>query len=343
MWRGLRRLVTRQRPTRLALQWQITERCHQRCAHCYQDGPLPQELPFPEWRALLQQFKELLESIEPGGYGQVAISGGEPFLRPDCMDLLEALAAEKPRLSFTVLTNGAFIGDATARQLRALGPRYVQVSVEGVEETHDRIRGEGSYAAAVEAIERLVHERVPTLISFTAHRQNFREFPQVALLGLRLGVTRVWADRLIPLGRGASFEPLTPEETREFFELMRAARVRVPQVAMHRALQFLSCGGRPYRCPGGDSLLALQPNGDVYPCRRLPLRAGNALETPLVELYHRSPLLHALREAPSPAECHACRHAETCRGGLRCLAHAVTANAFRADPGCWLTTRPLAP
>lgn len=340
MWRRLRGLIAKRRPPRLTLQWQITERCNQRCAHCYQEAPSAEEAPSTRWAGIVAQFKELLDSIEPGARGQVTVSGGEPLLHSDAFDLLEALAAEKPRLSFALLTNGSLIGGAAARWLRRLGPRYVQVSVEGSEETHDRVRGAGSYQLAVQAIERLVREGVNTLVSFTAHRANYREFPAVAELGGRLGVARVWADRLIPLGRGAALEPLSREETREFFGLMHAARRRTPQVSMHRALQFLECGGAPYRCSAGASLIALQPNGDVYPCRRLPLRAGNVFEDSLAAVYRESPLLRGLREASAPSECAQCRHAEGCRGGLRCLAHAVTGDATRADPGCWLILSP---
>jgi radical SAM protein with 4Fe4S-binding SPASM domain len=340
MWRRLRGLIAKRRPPRLTLQWQITERCNQRCVHCYQEDPPADEAPSARWPGVVAQFKELLDSIEKGAWGQVTISGGEPLSHPDAFALLEALAAEKPRLSFALLTNGSLIDGAVARRLRSLGPRYVQVSVEGAEATHDRMRGAGSHRRTVEAIEWLVGAGVSTLISFTAHRENFREFPEVAELGGRLGVERVWADRLIPLGRGAALGSLTGEEARKFFGLMRAARRRTPQVAMHRALQFLECGGRPYRCTAGRTLIALQPNGDVYPCRRLPLRAGNAFATSLGEVYHGSALLGGLREATAPAECAQCPHAEVCRGGLRCLAHAATGDAARADPGCWLILSP---
>ena len=106
---------------------------------------------------------------------------------------------------------------------------------------------------------------------------------------------------------------------------------------MHRALQFLVGGGRPYRCTAGDSLITVQPNGDVVPCRRMPLRVGNLLETPLAELYERSPLLRALRDPDRASRgCERCAFARLCGGGLRCLSAAVHGDPFVADPGCWL-------
>ncbi|MGC9971501.1 MAG: radical SAM protein [Bryobacteraceae bacterium] len=322
----------------MLLQWHITERCNLRCAHCYQQAPAAAELPLPELLGILHQFNQLLDSIAPNARGHVTVTGGEPFLRPDFLDLLEALASEKPRIGFAILTNGAFIDAPMAHRLRKLGPRFVQVSVEGAQATHDSIRGAGDFDRTVAAIRHLVREHVPTFISFTAHCLNYREFPEVARLARRLHATRVWADRLIPVGRGAAFHFLTPAQTREFIALMRSARDRFAggwfrrtEVPLHRALQFLETGGQPYHCTAGDTLLAIQANGDLYPCRRMPIRAGNVLETPLAELYRENPLLRALRDpARSRQGCENCRFAAQCRGGLRCLAYAVTGDPFHA-------------
>jgi radical SAM protein with 4Fe4S-binding SPASM domain len=266
-------------------------------------------------------------------------------VRQDFLDLLGVFSANRAQFSFAILTNGSFIDAAMARRLRKLGPRFVQVSVEGTQATHDRIRGRGNFDQTVTALSHLVQARIHTLISFTANRLNFREFPDVARLGRRLRVSRVWADRLILWGTGAELRDqiLTPEETREFFELMQQARVKAArrwfgrtEVAMHRALQFLVAGGRPYHCTAGDTLITVQPNGDLYPCRRMPIRVGNLMGTPLAELYYESALFRALRNRDrTPTGCQECAHARLCRGGLKCPSYAATGDPFTADPGCW--------
>jgi radical SAM protein with 4Fe4S-binding SPASM domain len=247
-----------------------------------------------------------------------------------------------------VLTNGTLIDAALARRLARLGPAFVQVSIDGARASHDRIRGAGQHDRAVTGVKHLVREGVRTLISFTAHRANYREIVDVVRLARRLKVDRVWADRLIPAGCGESMRRmlLTPAETREFFQLMHREQLRSrrlgggrTEVAMHRALQFLEAGGRPYHCTAGDSLVAVLPNGDLVPCRRLPIRVGNLVATPLAELYDGSPLLRALRCPDRTSRgCESCFYAKLCRGGLKCLSHAVTGDPFRADPGCWLAS-----
>lgn len=337
------------RPPRLLLQWHLTNRCNLRCAHCYQDdyrdgGGLA------GWLPILEQFRAFLKSTSPRIRGQLTLTGGEPFAHPEFPALLEHVAALRDEFSFAVLCNGTLIDDAMARRLAAWAPRFVQVSLDGTPATHDALRGAGNHAAVVAGIKRLVGAGVRTLLAFTAQRDNFREFPEVARLGRRLKVARVWADRLIPQGQGEALRGLSADETREFIELLRQTKLNAEsglagrfgkgtastEIALHRALQFLA-GGPAYRCTAGDTLLTVMPDGTLYPCRRLPIDAGNLHRTPLSELYD-APLLRQLRDPASVASgCEQCAYERLCRGGLRCLSYAVKKSFTVADPGCWLT------
>ncbi len=275
--------------------------------------------------------------------GHITVTGGEPFVRNDFFDLLEIFYQNRHFFSFAILTNGTLIDAQLAHRLSALRPSFVQVSIEGSEPTHDSIRGTGNFVQTVAAVQYLVQHKVPTIISFTAHQANYREFPDVARLGQQLSVARVWADRLIPVGSGTQQSVLTPQQTLEFFQLMHQARTEatlIPhnqtEIAMHRALQFLVGGGTPYHCTAGDTLLTVQPNGDLLPCRRMPIPVGNLMEHSLSQLYDQSDWLRTLRDRHSVSEqCAGCRFVRQCRGGLRCLSYACTGDPFQTDPGCW--------
>ncbi len=334
-------------PPKLLLQWHITEHCNLRCEHCYQETYSGKELEFSELLDVLGQFKDLLSIMrkENGrAYGHITITGGEPFMRSDFLGLLDILSANRKYFSFAILTNGSSIDDVMAGSLRKLNPAFIQVSMEGSKSTHDSIRGTGNFEKTVSAIKYLVRENIRTFIAFTAHQGNFREFGEVAVLGRQLHVSRVWADRLIPRGSGSSMMALTPEETREFFEIMNKERKKSKadffgktEISMHRALQFLCAGGEPYHCTAGDNLITVQSNGDLVPCRRMPIRVGNLMDTPLAELYDKSELFRDLRNCISEG-CNDCFYSKLCRGGLRCLSHAMTGDPFRSDPSCWLAS-----
>lgn len=339
--------MTAYAPGTMLLQWHITERCNLRCGHCYQDALPP---PDPIWEQLLsslEQFKTFItqcRSLRRGGRfrAHLTVTGGEPFMREDFMPLLERLTAERHFFSLAILTNGTLLTPALVQRLGALQPGFVQVSIDGSRETHDRIRGEGSYAGAVAGLRLLVKQQIPTHIAFTADRGNFRDFPAVAKLGQSLGVTRVWADRTVPCGRaGRTDRLMSPEETREFFGLMQKETaggwLKKSRVVMQRSLQFMVSGGRPYRCSAGDTLVTVLTNGDVCPCRRMPLVAGNIFSDTLASVYATSRLFQALRDRERRSRgCESCFYSRTCGGGARCLASAVYGDPFYADPGCWL-------
>ncbi len=335
-------------PNHIVLQWHITERCNLQCAHCYQDANLEDELLFQDMLAVVEQFKDLLDQLsrlkQQPVRGHINITGGEPFVREDFLELINVFYANRNQFSFAILTNGYFIDEAVASQLRKLNPAFVQVSIEGSQETNDKIRGPGAFNQSVSALKYLVRERINSAISFTAHKANYREFPEVAKIGMRLGVSRVWADRLIPWGIGSNMreQVLSQDETREFIEIMYKAHNEAArhfcttEISMNRALQFLVGGGTPYECHAGDTLVALQSNGDLYPCRRMPITVGNLLETSLTELYHKNKLFHSLRDRKRISEgCEECSFSSQCRGGLKCLSYALTGDPFKKDPGCW--------
>ncbi len=293
--------------------------------------------------AILEQFKAFLQQ-HAIRRGHITVTGGEPFLYDRFLDLLAVFSRSRKLFSFAILTNGSCMDSALAKELKRLCPAFVQVSLEGTPETHDRIRGIGNYSQTIKAIKLLVAQGIRTYISFTAHQGNYQEFTRVAQVGRRLGVARVWADRLIPHHARQEEQILRSDEHRSLLRLMDKERRKVrwfgkqrTEIAMHRALQFLVAGGQPYHCAAGDTLVTVMPNGDLYPCRRMPIPIGNLRKHSLAELYQHSELLQQLRERRKiPTGCTACLYQYLCRGGLKCLAYAVSGDPFAGDPGCWL-------
>ena len=105
-------------PRGLLLQWHVTQRCNLRCAHCYQETYAGEELCLDDLLRVLEQFKDLLERKrrEANGRtvrGHITVTGGEPFVRQDFLDLLDVFSANRALFSFAILTNGTFIDQDT--------------------------------------------------------------------------------------------------------------------------------------------------------------------------------------------------------------------------------------
>lgn len=316
------------------LQVHVTERCNKKCAHCYQDETATRnsELTFDQLSSLIGSYEDVCRVR--GWRGQVTFAGGEPFIRSDFLPLLKEMTRWSS-LRFAILTNGYHIDEQTAQQLREMNPAFIQISLEGGPHTHDQIRGEGDFLRCLKVLSILKRAGVRTLVSFTAHRDNFREFPIVAEHARQAGVNGLWADRLVPMGRGKGLDTLSPQETRALFEIMRHEQLRTgadsaTKIVMRRSLQFLCSGDPAYRCTAGKSLLAVLPNGTVYPCRRLPIELGNVLVTPLDQIFNAGKAIH-----DTPSSCRQCEHFVRCNGGSRCIAYATHGRLSEVDPGCW--------
>lgn len=324
--------------TRLSLsilQVHLTDHCNKMCTHCYQVGSeiSRPELTSDQLFSLCRSYQHVC--LSRGWKGQVVFTGGEPFLRKDFMYLLEGMQ-RFPNLRFAILTNGTFIDEAVAFKLETLRPAFVQISLDGGPETHDCLRGRGDFARCIEVLSILNRANVRTVVSFTAHRTNFRDFPIVAAYARKSGTRYLWADRLVQMGRGSQLETLSPEEAQLFFDLMYQEQSKhedtlTTTVLMRRSLQFLCSDEFPYHCTAGKSLLAVLPNGLVYPCRRLPIPIGNILTTPLTELFDKGKSV-----CSAPSACEPCKHFLSCKGGARCITYAVSGNLAEADPGCWI-------
>lgn len=334
------------RPESLTLQWHLSDACNLRCTHCYQEDFEPQEYGLAEWLALLDDYLAFLVGTDgkPRIGGHINVTGGEPFALRDFPALLDAFAKHRSHFGFAILSNGTLIDRVMARRLREWKPRFVQISLDGVPATHDRIRGAGSHARALAGVEALLAENVPVTLAFTAQPDNYREFAEVACLGQALGVSRVWSDRVIPpAGPGAAAQALSPEQTEEYLQIMAQAAARKhkgsrTEIATHRALQFIESGTSIYRCVAGESLITVMPDGTLYPCRRLPIPAGNVYQASLATLY-AGDALSTVRQPRQYAGCEDCGFAKVCQGGLRCLAWALHGSLDRADPGCPLAVQ----
>ena len=131
------------------------------------------------------------------------------------------------------------------------------------------------------------------------------------------------------------------KQTREYLEIMNRERDKLRKIennnttiSMYRALQFQMTNDFAYGCTAGDTLLTVMENGDLVPCRRMPIVVGNLFENRMYNIYINSDVLKKLREKKIPDECDECEHSETCHGGLKCLTYAIFKDLNHKDIGC---------
>jgi len=167
----------------LSLFLSVTSRCNQSCLHCavYADhftyGP---DLTTDQWLAFIEHMADLK-------IFRVKISGGEPFVREDIFDILDALY-EKP-IRMSINTNATLIDTERARKIGRYSDKLddVMVSLDGATAaSHDALRGPGAFEAALEGIECLIDHVNNVNAYATVTRFNYRELEEITRLAADL-------------------------------------------------------------------------------------------------------------------------------------------------------------
>lgn len=333
MWRW--RILVKE----FVMQWHLSEACNLKCLHCYQENHQPVQLGYDKLLMILEQYRELLKSLNMRGH--INLTGGEPLCSPYFIKLLQEFNKDRDLYSFSILTNGTLITEEIAKKISEYKPSYVQVSLEGGRKINDYVRGKGVYKKVGKAVKLLKKYNIFVSVSFTATSLNYKEFHKLVKYAEKLNVDNVWSDRFIPLGTEYDRDfIMSKEETQEYLKTMQKERIRLKNnkskttISMYRALQFQMTNDFPYRCTAGSTLLTVMENGDLVPCRRMPIIVGNLTKDNMLELYKNSEILKDLQKEEIPKECKGCEHDKKCRGGLKCLTYAVKGSYKEKDIGC---------
>jgi SynChlorMet cassette radical SAM/SPASM protein ScmF len=309
----------------------VTGDCNQRCAHCWIEAAhvtAPRGGP-PVTPA---EVRRAVEEARPLGLESVKVTGGEPFVRPDAIDIIEAVAAAGVGVS--VETNGTLIDGALAARLAA-SVGLVSVSLDGATAaTHDALRGQpGAFARTLRSIAGLVRGGVAVQVITTLSRASAAEVDGVLDLCARLGVASFKLNLLAPMGRGRALHAAGAAlsiaeviaithhvEEERAPELPFAVDSSLPLAFVSRARLRAGAG---HRCPIvrilgvlGDGRLSVCGAGYVVP----ELLLGHLRSDSLARVWRESPTLGRLRAAvPARLEgvCGRCVMRDACLGACR--------------------------
>jgi len=268
--------VAVERAQPLSATLELTYKCNWRCVFCYNPRHHDQRgLSAPEWLSVLDDLRTL-------GTLYVAFTGGEPLTHPEFMAI--ARGARERALALRILTNGALVTDAVADQIADLKVLAVEMSLHGARvETHDQATATpGSFEALLRGLDRLRARGVSVVLKTPLTRINEDEIEPMHALAEARGVPWRVDPVLTPRDDGdpgpLAWRPSTPAIERIYQRLADAGQLPHEE----RSKGGVNCGL-------GRTTLAVDPEGDVYPCmqwRKAPL--GNVRETPLRDLWPTS-------------------------------------------------------
>lgn len=277
----------------------ITSRCNLKCKHCYLGESKPVDLPLSLILEILFQFADL------GGL-RLIFSGGEPLLHPDFWKINQILKNIPFRT--ILITNGTLINDKVASRLNF---NEVQISVDGLKESHDILRGQDSFSKTMNGIKYLIQNNKPLSIATMVHNKNLDDFKGLEKIINEAGAISWTIDIPTEAGRLKDNSDLIPplEKAIPLFEYQFGAEV-------HQS-------GGDYTC--GAHLACIQSNGTLTKCGFYQDWTGGNIKEGLNQCWEK---LKKIKY--SDLNCN-CEYIDKCRGGCRYRAE-IASGRFGPDP-----------
>ena len=320
----------------ICLTWEITYACNLQCVHCLSSSGSrdPRELSTDQAKAVLDELRDLQVFY-------INIGGGEPMIRKDFFEILEHAEANDIGVKFS--TNGTYITAENARRLAAMNYLDIQISLDGVDAvTNDAVRGKGSYATAIAAMNHLREANFGQFkISVVVTRHNVDQLDEFKALadsyGAQLRITR-----LRPSGRGAdTWDELHPtqQQQRQIYDwlMKHGENVLTGDSFFHLNAFGESLPGLNL-CGAGRVVCLIDPIGDVYACPFVihdQFKAGSLLsDGGFTKVWKESDLFLSLREPESEGACSACGSYDACQGGCMAAKFFTGIPLDGPDPEC---------
>ena len=334
---GLAEQMKRGLDAPICLTWELTYACNLQCVHCLSSSGRrdPRELTTEECEAVIDELQRMQVFY-------INIGGGEPTIRKDFWHLVRYAVDHGVGVKFS--TNGSGIDAEVAEQLAESDYVDVQISIDGADaDTNDHVRGEGSFATAVQAMEHLQAAGFEGFkISVVMTRHNIPQVDEFKAMADHYGA-QLRLTRFRPSGRGAdSWEALHPTDQpqRELYHWL----MDHPDVLTGDSFFHLSALGEALPglnlCGAGRVVCLIDPVGDVYACPFVlhdEFLAGSVRdEGGFQKVWQESDLFTELREPQSAGACASCGHFDACQGGCMAAKFFTGIPLDGPDPECVL-------
>ena len=305
------------------LFWECTLRCNLHCRHCGSDckaTALVKDMP-------REDFGKVLDSVaakmNPHGV-MINVTGGEPLMRPD-LEACGRMIYEKG-FPWGMVTNGYLLTPERYQRLLQNGLRAMTISLDGLGEDHDWMRGrEGSFERAAAAIKMVVESgEIEFDVVTCVNRRNYPHLAEIRDFLIGLGLKRWRLFTVFPVGRAAE-DPelqLTREEHIGLMEFIRTTRREGVIAAEFSCEGFLGTyegdvRSHFYFCQAGVTVGSVLSDGSISACPsiRADYTQGNIYQDDFMDVWEHRYGPYRDRAWMKKDACASCKYWKYCRGG----------------------------
>ncbi len=326
------------------LLYEVTRRCQNDCVFCYNVWKEVPDYPAGEL-STADAIRMLGKVVDETGCEFIGLTGGEPLLRPDVLEIASYLSSRK--VLPVLISNGQLLTRDRIAACLDSGVSYFEVSLHGHRpEVHDSLAGrKGSFEEVVQAILDIKELGGKVNTVFVATASNIGAFREYVELTALLRVDWILFNRVACGGTCvADWEALAPPPE----AVQRALDEGLPvaekyHLGLSAGVQIQPClidlsrypGVKTSFCPlndpdGSSSYFAIDPAGNLRMCNRSRIILGNLLTEPFARIAETAEAQAFC--AAVPEFCRGCAIAARCAGGCKADAFSRYGSLAKADP-----------
>ena len=240
--------------------WEITGRCNLMCRHCY-IGSKDRDAVFP-WALMKKYIREFAD----WGVSRFVISGGEPMLHPNFLDICRA--SMDSGMETVVATNGTLIDEKMANSLSNLKISFFQISLDGFQNVHEQQRQNNTFTKTVNSIKRLKSYEQHVTIRCTLSSLNINKIDELLdfcfnnSLYIDIGLIK-------PVGNAQDLLTITPSDYFKFIDKLKRnqfVNLVVSSESCHPISQYLGPLTLDRRCIGATDLAVITASRHFISC-----------------------------------------------------------------------------
>jgi radical SAM protein with 4Fe4S-binding SPASM domain len=316
-----------------------TQNCNLFCNHCYANArrPLKNEITMDDFKKIINDLSSMPWD---SNISQVGLTGGEFFIRPDALKIIDYIHAAG--FEILVSSNGLLLNDEMISKISSYSKLNISISIDGPNaKTHEFIRGKDTFEKTVDVVKKLTDKGVSVGVNMFIHQKNIDLIEDTLALSEKLGVNAFNCLSLMHVGRANSSKSKKeiiriPEKIlyRKLFQILDQNK-QYQQLMINSTfanqIMGISGGVKSHYCGiGTNRALYIMADGNVYPCPDTAIKnfcLGNIKKQKLSDIWTNSILLKELRKLDVDtmnSTCSSCDVRYYCAGGCRGENYQVT-------------------
>ncbi len=296
----------------LAMSFDVTNNCNFRCCHCYVKHTFTSEkdmLPF-------ELISRLIMEMADYGVATIYLTGGEPFLRPDFLDIVEL--AIKYNIDVHIKSNGSLISEEDIIRMRNLEISDIQISIYGMSNKEYQMvtgsKDEHIFDKVMCNVKRMLDNGLDVKLRYIVLKQNYGGCVEFVKMCREMGLkdTQYYHSFDIHPNSGCDMTPLNYAiSVKEQKELLHAL-AKIDKEYVNKLYHF----PKKYRkCNVGRNTIHVCSDGNVVPCPGFSISIGNVYRDSFIDIWEKSVKLNELRDLPEEeTPCYDCKDNVYCVG-----------------------------